>query len=134
MLIHRWPLPPQGLQSNFQPVHIYSKLHQVTIHILGRQRLINRTKIASHFLFSLFTNPSQHSFTRQYKFLSRAFVCVGDGRRGPLPRGWVWHQTTPLGMTILYHHGQRATSVPRGGPGFAFGILTLHFLAPHTPI
>ena len=48
------------------------------------------------------------------------------------PHGWVWHQTTLLGMTIVYHHGWWAISVSRGDPGFAFGILTLHFLAPGT--
>ncbi len=44
---------------------------------------------------------------------------------------WVWHQTFPLGMTIVVsHHGQWETFVPRGVQGLHFG--TLYFLAPHT--
>ena len=78
----------KGYPEWFQHVHAYSGWHQFTIHILGQQQLINRTNIALCFLFSLFTNPSQHSFTWQYNFWSGAFVCVGDGKphHSPLVR------------------------------------------------
>jgi hypothetical protein len=98
----------------------------------GQQQLHERinTNLSLENFSSIYYHHSmfQHSFIRPYNFQSRAFLCVGDGQsqrpldtdflQGPSPCGWVWYQTTSLGMTIVYHHGPWATFVPKEGPGF----------------
>jgi hypothetical protein len=64
--------------------------------------------------------------TRPNNLPSRASVCVGVGqsrcpldtgvRWGPTPCGWVWHQTTSLGMTIVFPPWSVGNICPQGGP------------------
>jgi hypothetical protein len=74
--------------------------------------------------FACFHFPYLH--TQLHNFPSRASVCVGVGQsqcpldigicRGPTPCGWVWHQTTSLGMTIMFPPWSVGNICPQGGP------------------
>ncbi len=54
-----------------------------------------------------------------------ALVIQASARVYPFPFGWVWHQTSPLGMIIVHHYGGWATFVTSGDTN-------PDFLAPHT--
>ncbi len=74
--------------------------------------------LSLHFLFL----PSNDHANKR----SRESVCVGFGqaqrlhdtgvRRGPNPHGWVWHQTTALGMPIVCPPWSVGNICPQRGP------------------
>ncbi len=86
--------------------------------------------------------PCQSTNTTIFQNMSsidhRGSVCVEDGqsqclldtgvRQGPSSPEWVWHQTSPPRDDHCCFTPRSVGDIsPQGGPGFAFGTLTLNF-------